>query len=61
MNILSIKHYFVGFMVSEIPRVIIFGYFLIYQYVSFSVIALKKGNRKFIWITIMARKNSKST
>ena len=28
MNILLIKHFFVGFMVSEIPRV--FGYFPLY-------------------------------
>ena len=27
MNMLSIKHFIVGFMVSEIPRVSIFGYF----------------------------------
>ena len=27
MNILLIKHFFVGFMVSEIPRVSVFGYF----------------------------------
>ena len=27
MNILFIKHFFVGFMVSEIPRVSVFGYF----------------------------------
>ena len=27
MNILFIKHYFVGFMVSEIPRVNNTGYF----------------------------------
>ena len=27
MNILFINHFFVGFMVSEIPRVSIFGYF----------------------------------
>ena len=26
MNILLIKHFFVGFMVSEIPRVYVFGY-----------------------------------
>ena len=46
MNILFIKHFFVGFMVSEIPRVSVFGhcpysvtfpyinhvYFLNYQY-----------------------------
>ena len=25
MNILLIKHFFVGFMVSEIPRVCVFG------------------------------------
>ena len=27
MNMLFIKHFFVGFMVSEIPRVSVFGYF----------------------------------
>ena len=27
MNILFIKHFFVGFMVSEIPRFSVFGYF----------------------------------
>ena len=27
MNILLIKHFFVGFMVSEIPRVSVLGYF----------------------------------
>ena len=27
MNILFIKYFFVGFMVSEIPRVSVFGYF----------------------------------
>ena len=27
MNILFNKHFFVGFMVSEIPRVSVFGYF----------------------------------
>ena len=27
MNILFIKHFFVGFMVSEIPKVSVFGYF----------------------------------
>ena len=27
MNILFIKHFFVGFMVSEIPRVSVFGHF----------------------------------
>ena len=27
MNILFTKHFFVGFMVSEIPRVSVFGYF----------------------------------
>ena len=42
---LFIKHYFVEFIVSEIPRVSVFGYFLIYQYVSLLVIARKKGDR----------------
>ena len=27
MNILLIKHFFVGFIVSDIPRVSVFGYF----------------------------------
>ena len=27
MNILFVKHFFVGFMVFEIPRVSVFGYF----------------------------------
>ena len=27
MNILFNKHFFVGFMVSEIPKVSVFGYF----------------------------------
>ena len=30
MNILFNKHFFVGFMVSEIPRVSVFGYFPLY-------------------------------
>ena len=29
MNILFTKHFFVGFMVSEIPRVSVFGHFRI--------------------------------
>ena len=27
MNMLFIKHFFIGFMFSEIPRVSVFGYF----------------------------------
>ena len=27
MHIVFIKHFFVGFMVSELPRVSVFGYF----------------------------------
>ena len=27
MNIVVIKHFYVGFMISEIPRVSVFGYF----------------------------------
>ena len=30
MNILLKEHFFVGFMVSEIPRVSVFGYFPLY-------------------------------
>ena len=45
MNILFIKHFFVGFMVSEIPRVSVFGYFplhdIIYNYImSYNTIIL---------------------
>ena len=48
MNILLIKHFFVGFMVSEIPRVSVFGHcpysvtfpynYLYYDYFRGSVI-----------------------
>ena len=38
MNILFIKHFFVGFMVSEIPRVSIFGYFPLHVYLITRVI-----------------------
>ena len=31
MNILFIKHFFVGFMVSEILRVSVFGYFPLHK------------------------------
>ena len=31
MNILFIKHFFVGFVVSEIPRVSVFGYFPLFN------------------------------
>ena len=37
MNILFIKHYFVGFMFSEIPIISEFGYFTIYKEVSLRV------------------------
>ena len=32
MNIVFIKHFCLGFMVSEIPRVSVFGYFPLFQY-----------------------------
>ena len=32
MNILFIKHFFVGFMIYEIPRVSVFAYFPLYTY-----------------------------
>ena len=35
MNILFIKNIFVRFMVSEIPRVSVFGYFPLYTYINF--------------------------
>ena len=31
MNVLFIKHFFVGFMVSEIQRVFVFGYFPLHE------------------------------
>ena len=31
MNMLFIKHFFVGFMVSDIPRMSVFGYFPLYR------------------------------
>ena len=31
MNMLFINNFFVGFMVSEIPRVSVFGYFPLYN------------------------------
>ena len=34
MNILFINIFFVGFMVSEIPRVSVFGYFPLYNIIS---------------------------
>ena len=43
MNILFIKHFFVGFMVSEIPRVSVFGYFPLYAMM---------GTDPFLWIGI---------
>ena len=32
MNMLLIKHFCVGFMVSDIPRVSVFGYFPLHAY-----------------------------
>ena len=43
MNILSIKYFFIGFMVSEIPRVSVFGncrYSVTFPYFS---LPLEKG------------------
>ena len=45
MNILAIQHLFVGFMVFEIPRVSVFGYFTILSsypgtYMNFSLITI---------------------
>ena len=40
MNILFIKHFFVGFMVSEIPKVSVFGYcpyFVTFPYITSGV------------------------
>ena len=43
MNVLFIKHFFVGFMVSEIPRVSVFGYcpysvsFPIWLYIIYNI------------------------
>ena len=40
MNILLIKHFFVGFMVSEIPRVSVFGYFPLHIIISYVYILI---------------------
>ena len=40
MNMLLIKNFFVGFMVSEIPRVSVFGYFPLYLINSGLIISL---------------------
>ena len=45
MNNLFIKHFFVGFMVSEIPRVSVFGYFPLYL---LSFLIDKVINRKYL-------------
>ena len=50
MNILFIKHFFVGFIVSEIPRVSVFGlcpYSVTFPYIgiSLSTIAQKITNK----------------
>ena len=51
MNILLIKHFFVGFMVSEIPRVSVFGhcpYSVTFPYIVKSVTNIKtQMNRKY--------------
>ena len=51
MNILLITHFCVGFMVSEIPRVSVFGYFPLY------ILFLKTGDisitKKNIGITLI--------
>ena len=41
MNMLFIKHFFVGFMVSEIPRVSVFGTVSVFGY--FPLIYYKKS------------------
>ena len=43
MNILFIKHFFVGFMVSEIPRVSVFGicpYSVTFPYISTNILII---------------------
>ena len=41
MNILYIKQFFVGFMVYEIPRVSVFGYFPLYIYIYIYICTYK--------------------
>ena len=41
MNILFIKHFFVGFMVSEIPRVSVFGYFPLHIFLIYYTILVQ--------------------
>ena len=46
MNILLIKHFFIGFMVSEIPRVSVFGhcpYSVTFPYMPQVYILLNSG------------------
>ena len=53
MNILFIKHYFVGFLISEIPRVSVFGhcpYSVTFPYVVTTVI---KSIYIYIYIYIL--------
>ena len=57
MNILAIQHLFVGFMVFEIPRVSVFGYFTILSsypgtYMNFSLITIYISNIPYILIYI---------
>ena len=54
MNILFIKYFCVGFMVSEIPRVSIFGYFSLHIY-SYIYIYIYTTNTRIYIIIIMNR------
>ena len=44
MNILLIKHFVVGFMVSAIPRVSVFGYVpLLSWYINYNIIRIQSS------------------
>ena len=45
MNILLIKHFFVGFIVSDITRVSVFGYFPLYIIIIIIIISDSADDR----------------
>ena len=56
MNFLFIKNYFVGFMVSEIPRVSVFGhsqYSITFPYINNNYILYKFSQVKIIYYIIL--------
>ena len=55
MNILLIKHFVVGFIVSEIPRVSVFGYFPLHIKLNKYIFEFKKmyiTNLEYVYLNI---------